>query len=231
MTLRATADGVVLVVEGGEEGWDARALKESASLIRGIWHRPSRGKATTLVAGERAEDEWGGDRFPVEGQAFLQVNRLASASLVEHVVSLAGEGLKAIDAYCGVGLYGRALARAGWQVTGIESNAAACRAARTDAPESLTIREDTVEKALADTLPADLVILNPPRTGINSDLVPVLLEGKPPLIIYVSCDPATLARDTAALAVAYDLEGLHAFDLFPQTAHVETVAVFRARGD
>jgi len=86
-----------------------------------------------------------------------------------------------------------------------------------------------VEAALADSLPADLVILNPPRAGIHSDLVPVLLEAKPPRIIYVSCDPATLARDTAALAAGYDLERLHAFDLFPQTAHVETVAVFQVR--
>ena len=148
---------------------------------------------------------------------------------MEHVVAAAGNGARAIDAYCGVGLYGRALARAGWQVTGIESHPAACRAARRDAPEALTIREDTVENALADELPADLVILNPPRTGLNVELVPVLLEAGPPLIIYVSCDPATLARDTAALAEAYELGDLRAFDLFPQTAHVETVAVFRAQ--
>jgi len=229
LTLRATADGVVLVVEGGEAGWDPRALAEATASMHGIWHRPARGNETVLVAGEDAEDQWGADRFPVEGQAFLQVNRLAGASLVEHVVAIAGEGAKAVDAYCGVGLYGRALVRAGWQVTGIESNPGACRAARMNAPEGLEIREDTVEAALADSLPADLVILNPPRAGIHSDLVPVLLEAKPPRIIYVSCDPATLARDTAALAAGYDLERLHAFDLFPQTAHVETVAVFQVR--
>jgi len=125
LTVRATADGVVLVVEGGEVGWDPKPLAESAQLIRGIWHRPTRGDETTLVAGENTVDQWGEDRFSVEGQAFLQVNRLAGASLVEHVVAAAGDGARAIDAYCGVGLYGRALARAGWQVTGIESHPAA----------------------------------------------------------------------------------------------------------
>ena len=128
LTLRATADGVVLVVEGGEAEWSAQALAEAAPSLRAIWHRPTRGDGTLLLAGKEAEDRWGPDVFPVAERAFLQVNRHAGARLVEHVVSLAGEGEKAVDAYCGVALYGRGLARAGWTVVGIESDAAACRA-------------------------------------------------------------------------------------------------------
>ena len=229
LTLRATADGVVLVVEGGPAGWSAQALAAAAGSLRAIWHRPTRAENALLLAGEEAEDRWGPDAFPVAGKAFLQVNRYAGARLVDHVAGLAGEGGRAVDAYCGVALYGRALARAGWTVTGIESDAAACRAARWGAPLGLTIREGRVEDALAAALPADLVILNPPRAGLHQDVAPLLLDGRAPRIVYVSCDPATLARDVAALAPGYHLEALSAFDLFPHTAHVETVAVFQAR--
>jgi 23S rRNA (uracil1939-C5)-methyltransferase len=230
LTLRGTDDGVVLVVEGGQEGWNARDLAEATPSVRAFWHRPTRGTGTVLVAGEPAEDSWGPDRFSVEGRAFLQVNRSTGARLIDHVVAQAGDGSVAIDAYCGVGLYGRALARGGWTVTGIEADPAACRAARSDTPTGLTIRQDTVERALAGALPADVVILNPPRTGLHASVAPILIERGPGRVIYVSCDPATLARDTAALQEKYEIEGLTCFDLFPQTAHVETVAVFGLRG-
>jgi len=231
LTLRATSDGVVLVVEGGEAGWNPAELAAAVPSIRGLWHRPAKTKECKLVAGEDAEDSWGEDRFPVGGHAFLQVNRLAAPALVEHVVAEAGEGATAVDAYSGVGLYGRALARGGWSVTGIELDPAACTAARTDAPDGFTVTEGSVEESLAASLPAELVILNPPRAGLDSDVPPILLQAKPERIIYVSCDPATLARDIAALADGYALTGLRAFDLFPQTAHVETVAVLSVRED
>ena len=231
LTLRATTDGVVLVIEGGHSGWDPSELEVAVPSLRALWHRPSRAETPTLVAGENVEDVWGPDRFPVGGRAFLQVNRVAAPALVDHVVAEAGEGTGAVDAYCGVGLYGRALARSGWSVTGIELDPAACLAARTDPPEGFTVTQGTVEKTLAAALPADLVILNPPRPGLHADVSPILLQARPDRIIYVSCDPATLARDTAALAEGYTLTGIRAFDLFPQTAHVETVAVFQARDD
>ena len=80
-----------------------------------------------------------------------------------------------------------------------------------------------VETELSKHLPADLVIVNPPRTGLDPLATDSLVSSKPAHIIYVSCDSATLARDLAKLKAAYAITGMQCFDLFPQTTHVETV--------
>jgi 23S rRNA (uracil1939-C5)-methyltransferase len=98
-----------------------------------------------------------------------------------------------------------------------------------DAPDGFEVTQGKVEEQLADLLPTDLLIVNPPRAGLHED-VPVVINATPPArVIYVSCDPATLARDLRALGEVYDLVGLHCFDLFPQTSHVETVALLSRR--
>ncbi|HKJ92533.1 MAG TPA: hypothetical protein VJ957_05150, partial [Longimicrobiales bacterium] len=80
-----------------------------------------------------------------------------------------------------------------------------------------------VEARLRETLPADLVILNPPRTGVHRTVPEILLSEPPARLLYVSCDPATLARDLKRLSPGYRVVGVHCYDLFPQTSHVETV--------
>ncbi|HEY5218312.1 MAG TPA: hypothetical protein VIJ16_00825, partial [Gemmatimonadaceae bacterium] len=87
---------------------------------------------------------------------------------------------------------------------------------------------DAVERALPTALPADLVILNPPRAGVASPVTRALeaANTKPDTIIYVSCDPATLARDLSRLP-SYRVASVVGFDMFPQTAHVETVCELR----
>jgi 23S rRNA (uracil1939-C5)-methyltransferase len=217
-------------VQGGAAGWDA---VEIASLdeISAIRHQPEGAASAHLVAGSDVDEAWGGATFPLSGAAFVQVNREAGEVLVQHVLASAGQGGRdAVDAYCGVGVYGRALARNGWSVTGIELDPEACRAARHDVPEGLRIVEGAVEERLADALPADLVVLNPPRTGLDARIPDLLVARPPRTLVYVSCDPATLARDAARLRDAYELVDLRSFDLFPQTPHVETVARFLAVG-
>jgi 23S rRNA (uracil1939-C5)-methyltransferase len=88
-----------------------------------------------------------------------------------------------------------------------------------------------VEDRLADALPADLVVLNPPRIGVDATVTETLVTAGPPRLIYVSCDPATLARDIGRLSSAYEVVDVRAFDLFPQTAHVEVVVVLKRTGD
>ena len=212
---------MALVVEGGAAGWSATALAEAAPELVAIWHRPAEeGSELRLIAGSSTED-----LAPI----FVQVNRAAAALLVEHVVRVAGPGESAVDAYCGVGEYGRALARNGWHVRGIEADQATCDAARRVSAPGFSVLEGRVEERLAESLPADLLILNPPRSGLHPDVVRAISEHRLPRVIYVSCDPATLARDVAGLSPEYVLTGVRCFDLFPQTAHVETVLVMTAR--
>ena len=80
-----------------------------------------------------------------------------------------------------------------------------------------------VERALFHELPADLVLLNPPRSGVSEEALKGLVKKPPARLIYVSCDPATLARDLKTLVGKFQLSACRAFDMFPQTAHVETV--------
>ncbi len=230
LTLRSLEAGVVLLVKGGRPGWDPASLLAQVPGLAGVWHHASGEPAPRRVAGALLHEAWGEDRVPMGGQAFLQVNRGAAESLVAFVLAQAGSPGRAIDAYCGIGVYGRALARRGWEVQGIELDADACAGARHDAPLGFRVFEGRAEDRLAGLLPADLVVLNPPRTGIHEGVPTALLRHLPRTVVYVSCDPATLARDAGRLKEAYRLADIRSFDLFPQTSHVETVAVLAARG-
>ncbi|MGH7445676.1 MAG: 23S rRNA (uracil(1939)-C(5))-methyltransferase RlmD, partial [Longimicrobiales bacterium] len=86
--------------------------------------------------------------------------------------------------------------------------------------------EGRVEDVLAAHLPADVVIVNPPRSGLDAAASGALTAQPPALVVYVSCDPATLARDAQRLASVLRLRAVQCFDMFPQTTHVETVAEF-----
>ena len=116
------------------------------------------------------------------------------------------------------------------RVTALELDAdASALSARRLPPGSRAIA-DRVEDALAAALPADVVVVNPPRAGLH-DQVPALLEGAGAghrALVYVSCNPATLARDLARLPT-HEVLSVRAFDMFPQTAHVETVCELARR--
>ncbi|MBT8487928.1 MAG: 23S rRNA (uracil-5-)-methyltransferase RumA, partial [Gemmatimonadetes bacterium] len=114
-------------------------------------------------------------------------------------------------------------------VTGIERNESAVEGAQAGAPEGFAVRLGAVEDHLADLLPVDLLIVNPPRSGLDDRIPPMIVAAPPRQLIYVSCDPATLARDLGRLKEAFELMGLRCFDLFPHTSHVETVAVLQRR--
>ncbi|MDR0787001.1 MAG: TRAM domain-containing protein [Gemmatimonadota bacterium] len=132
-------------------------------------------------------------------------------------------GLTVVDAYCGVGIRARQLARMGARVTGIELDASAVAIADAARVPGAVFKAARVETALPAALPAHLVVLNPPRAGVDPAVTTALNESPPDRIIYVSCDPATLARDIARLRDHFSVHSVRCFDLFPQTAHVETV--------
>jgi 23S rRNA (uracil1939-C5)-methyltransferase len=138
-----------------------------------------------------------------------------------------------LDLYCGVGLFTLPLAKRFRHVIGIESNAVAIKHARRNARDAglnnTEFHAETVTawlKNKAETLRnVDAVLLDPPRVGAEKATIQAILRLRPRRISYVSCDPATLARDLKALLHAgYTLTTIEGFDMFPQTHHVETVA-------
>jgi 23S rRNA (uracil1939-C5)-methyltransferase len=227
LTLRGTASGqVTLLVEGGRDRGQPEALLNAVPALASVWHRPVPEARPRLLAGkERVEEQWGDDVIGVGGGLFLQVNRGAAALLEAHVLAVAGsvQGARVVDAYCGVGLHARRLADLGAEVVGIETDRQAIAEAKRATPGGRWI-EGTVEANLAGTLPADLVIVNPPRAGLDAAVTAALAAAPPQRLIYVSCDPATLARDIRRLGDRFAVRSLRCFDLFPQTSHVETVA-------
>jgi 23S rRNA (uracil1939-C5)-methyltransferase len=164
------------------------------------------------------------DRSP--SASFAQVNAEVAAELrgfvVSRITSLAT--LTAVDAYSGAGHTAIALADFGIVVTAIELDADAAEwAGQHLSPPSRAVH-GRVEDALPAHLPADIVILNPPRAGLDVRVTEILQAHAATTrrLIYISCNPATLARDVSRLP-GFRIESLHAFDMFPQTAHVETV--------
>ena len=225
LTLRSTENGVALIVDGGASSWNSTDLAESVPSLAAIWHRAAGANKATLVHGADAVAQEKTDGARWVGDSFLQVNTALGATLRDFVLTQAEGAAKVVDAYCGVGIYARELARLGAEVTGIEVDPTACTAAKSDAPNGLSVVQGRVEDRLAATLPTELLILNPPRVGLHDSVPNIIRASGPSRLIYVSCDPATLARDVARLIDAYRLLEIEAFDLFPQTSHVETVAV------
>lgn len=169
-------------------------------------------------------------RFSAEG--FFQINQELLPALIDAALRGA-QGERALDLYCGVGLFTLPLAQRFTHVTGVEANSAALGFARTnlsDAHFSNVVLEcskvsDWLRANRSKSAPVDLLLLDPPRAGAEEDTIRSIIILNPRRISYVSCDPATLARDLKHLIEAgYRLDSVAAFDMFPQTHHVETVA-------
>lgn len=158
--------------------------------------------------------------------AFVQVNAAMAALVQAHVLSLLGavQGSDVVDAYGGQGDLALALSELGARVTLIELDPEATSQATRRLQGRAQVVTARVESALPDALPADIVVLNPPRTGVDARVCQALEAGGASTLVYVSCDPATLARDLGRLP-SWQLRRVTPFDMFPQTAHVETVCL------
>jgi 23S rRNA (uracil1939-C5)-methyltransferase len=224
LTVRTTDSGdASLLVDGGYGSGQPEVLLKLVPKLRSIWHRPRPEEDARLLAGDEfLEEHWNRASVRVGGAMFLQVNRATARLLEDYVIEKANAAprMRVVDAYCGVGLHARRLAERGALVTGIELDPHAAAEARHN---GVDIVEAKVEDALPITLPAELVILNPPRGGIDIAVVQTLINKPPSRIIYVSCDPATLARDLSRLRDRFTIDSIRCFDMFPQTTHVETV--------
>ena len=177
-------------------------------------------------------DSIGPLRLRRDARSFFQGNRFLLEALVQRVSSLVPAG-PVVDLYAGVGLFGLSLAAAGASdVTLVEGDPISGHDLEENAgPHAarVQVRRSSVEDYLRRTSPADATfIVDPPRTGMSADAVGAVVRARPARIVYVSCDVATLARDARVLTDGgYSLLETSAVDLFPNTAHVETIAVFQ----
>jgi 23S rRNA (uracil1939-C5)-methyltransferase len=173
----------------------------------------------------------GSETYSFNAESFFQVNH----ELVEPLINEAiGEmkGQFAVDLYAGVGLFTLPLARRFAHVTAVEEYGPATEFARRNLAEAKLENVEVVTLDVVDWLkhsrpfePLDFLLLDPPRVGCENAAIAGILALRPRRISYVSCDPATLARDLKKLiADGYALDSVAAFDMFPQTHHVETVA-------
>jgi 23S rRNA (uracil1939-C5)-methyltransferase len=207
----------------GKGVWTA-AKRLGAALTRDgvpavLWWQPAHGAPRTVAGSSEV--------YPAT--VFEQVNPSMGDLVRAHAVEALGEvgGLHAWDLYAGIGETSAALAARGARVDSVEVNPRAVAAAEQAGPSDTIARHaGLVEEVLPRLSPADVVVANPPRIGLG-DGVTTLLTARPPArLVYISCDPATLARDAARLGSVLGLSAVLAFDLFPQTSHVETVARF-----
>lgn len=168
--------------------------------------------------------------YAYDARCFFQGHRGLLAQLVERTV---GEwtGEVAVDLYAGVGLFSLPLCRRYGRVIAVESDSIAARFARVNARRNRTPNLEVVPKAVESWVPElaalpveiDRMVVDPPRAGLSSKVREVLLQRRPGRLTYVSCHPATLARDLRQLLRAYRIESFTFFDLFPQTGHMEAV--------
>jgi 23S rRNA (uracil1939-C5)-methyltransferase len=215
--VRLLDDGAAFTLEGGARWPSSAAFFAAVPSLSALWwaaeQRPRR-----LLHDRRTE--------AVPGASFAQVNPAVAEPLRAHVVerAMAHAPRSAVDAYAGAGETAVLLAARGVRVTAIEIDREASAFAAGRLHGDSRAVTGSVEARLPDALPADVVVVNPPRGGLH-DRVPALLEASAAelrAVLYVSCNPATLARDLARMP-SFRAASVVAFDMFPQTAHVETV--------
>lgn len=191
------------------------------------------GKNYQLLVGEDSiTEELCGLQFKVSPASFFQVNSGQAAQLYDHVLSVAelSQDSTLLDAYCGVGTLALYAAKKAQQVIGVEVVPQAIEDAKANAQRNGITNArflcGKVEELVTSLPPVDSIFLNPPRAGCDLAMLEGLVRLGAKRLVYVSCDPATLARDLKILGkLGYKILEVQPFDMFPQTMHVESVAV------
>jgi len=222
----------------------ADQLSGQFSSIRTIVHNINRRKGATAV-GEEEKVLWGDgiirDKigpfvFQISANSFFQTNALAAETLYRTVARFAALTGKesVLDLYSGTGTIPLFLAPDARQVIGIEISENAVRDARKNCKENGVdhcrfICGDMRHALSSETQRPDVMIIDPPRAGMHKDVLKQVLTMAPEKVVYVSCNPATLARDLGQMATLYDLIEIQPVDMFPHTYHIESVANLRLR--
>jgi len=170
--------------------------------------------------------------FKVSAASFFQVNTVMAEKMVQHLLKCLPVSLSTtlLDVCCGVGLFSAFLASKCGRVIGIESAESACEdfAVNLDEFDNVELYEGAAEDVIPQLeAKPDIVMVDPPRAGLDKQVVDGILKLNPQVIAYVSCEPSTLARDAARLVNGgYRLKEVTPFDLFPQTYHIESISLF-----
>jgi 23S rRNA (uracil1939-C5)-methyltransferase len=194
----------------------------------------NQGEALVLAGSAFVTIEVHGRPFVVSAGSFFQTNTAMAEAMVNHVLQLMEDHLAfgpekiLLDVYCGVGLFSAFLASRVGRLIGIEASPSAAEdfAVNLDEFDQVELYEAPAEVVLPElAMRPTAALVDPPREGIDRRAMDGLLSLRPPLLVYVSCDPATLARDAKRLlAGGYRLEQVTPFDLFPQTYHIESIS-------
>ncbi|MGA2534115.1 MAG: 23S rRNA (uracil(1939)-C(5))-methyltransferase RlmD [Candidatus Aminicenantales bacterium] len=228
----------------------ASRIEEMAGKLQGLHHRfplsgivglvrdGNRIREVTLGGVARLEESVKGVIYRIGAQSFFQVN----VGILEKVfddmsaaaVDFAGSGIA--DLYSGVGTFGMFLAKDAREVFGVEPDRANIsflkRNMNLNKASNFNVCEGTSEEWLPSLLEREIgiVILDPPRRGVDPGMLRELAARPVPLVLYLSCNPTTLARDLKILLPVYEIRGLEIYDFFPHTPHIEALAVLLNRG-
>jgi 23S rRNA (uracil1939-C5)-methyltransferase len=217
--------------------------KEVAEKVRGIapelesllLHDPTR-ERMDLAGPGFVQYEAAGSSYRVGHLSFFQVNRFLVDEMVHQIAGNEEGGRLALDLFAGVGLFSVPLAKRFDRIVAVESNPAAARDLEFNISSRAEPKRGAIEARAMDVEhflerfkeKPDLIVADPPRAGLSSEVLKQLARIKPARITYISCEPPTLARDLAELLkTGYEISAIHLFDLFPQTFHMEAVVLLR----
>lgn len=228
VSLRA-GDDLMLILESQDPDPPEAEIEAGISVVHLFEENP-----VVLAGTASLHMEVAGRSFQVSAGSFFQVNTRMAARMVEHVLERLPASLGTmLDLYCGVGLFSAFLAPRCARLIGVESSSSACEdfAVNLDEFENVELYEAPAETVLPHLrVKLDAALVDPPRAGLHRLALDALLTLRPERLIYVSCDPSTLARDSRRLIEGgYDLVEVTPFDLFPQTYHIESISLFNLR--
>ena len=212
-------------------------LPEVKSIVQNVNNEDTSlifGKETIHLAGEQVINETLGDlSYELSARTFFQLNPIQTVKLYDEVkeaAALTGTE-KVVDAYCGVGSIGLWLSEEAAEVRGMDTieesiedaKENAIRHDRANISFEVGKAEQVLPRWIKEGFEPDVIVVDPPRTGCDDALLQTILDVKPKKIVYVSCNPSTLAKDIDILNKYYQVEFMQPVDMFPQTSHVEVV--------
>ena len=195
------------------------------------------GKSFLLAGKKNIDLNIEGKKFALAPQSFFQLNTQQAINIYRKVRDLLGEKCgTVVEAFCGIGVMSLMLAERCQKIIGIDIEKSAVENARENARingigSAEFICADANEEIgrIARRQPIDVMVVDPPRSGLGDDFIETILKSRPKKIIYVSCNPATLAKNVAELERHYEVTFIQPYDMFPQTPHVETVVLLSGR--